>query len=200
MKFSFAAAVLAAAVASAWASASAQPAAPAISFLIKPSAMSESAGGVVEITTTVEGLDVAAGAPVFRLGAGAPGMPTPQPVEGMTITDVEGPVGVTKTDDQGEYAWTASRRVHGRVVAHYRLPVDNARGSNPPVALHIDGDTFSAPGRMLLALPDVKGSARAAIRWDLSAMGPATSIASPRARPPASPPCGAASRRSIRAN
>jgi hypothetical protein len=172
MKSPFAAVVLAAAVASASAAACAQPAATAMSVLIKPSAMSETMGGGVEITTTVEGMDIAAGAPLFRLGAGAPGMPTPQPVEGMTISDDEGAAPLTKADDQGEYAWTASRRIHGRVVAHYRLPIDNARGSNPPVALHIDGDTFSAPGRMLLALPQVDGAARVAIRWDLTAMGP----------------------------
>ncbi len=172
MTTSFATAGLAAAVACAWSSASAQAGAAAMTVLITPSAMSERAGGVVEITTTVQGLDIAPGAPVLRLGAGAPGMPTPQPVEGMTISDDEGPALVTQADVAGEYAWTASRRVHGRVVAHYRLPIDNARGSNPPVALHIDGDTFSAPGRMLLALPEVKGAVRLAIRWDLSAMGP----------------------------
>jgi hypothetical protein len=163
--------VVALAAALAWAPASAQTVAPAMSVLIKPSAMSERSGGVVEVTTTVEGLDIAAGSPLFRLGAGAPGMPTPQPVEAMSITDDEGLVPATKTDNEGEYAWTASRRVHGRVVAHYRLPIDNARGSNPPVALHIDGDTFSAPGRMLLALPSVKGAYRVAIRWDVTAMG-----------------------------
>lgn len=166
------AAVLAAAVAFAWAPALAQPAAPTMTVLIKPSAMSEAAGGVVEVTTRVSGLDVVAGEPLFTLGAGAPGMPTPQPVEAMAISDDEGPVQVTRKDNEGDYAWIASRRVHGQVVARYRLPVDNARGSNPPVALHIDGDTFSAPGRMLLALPKVKGVYRLAVRWDLAAMGP----------------------------
>src|SRR6185369_885211 len=124
-----------------------------------------------EVTETVSSLDVAAGAPLLRLGAGAPGMSTPQPVEGMTVTDAEGTVAVTLSDKDGDYAWTASRRVHGEITARYRLPIDNARGSSPPVALHIDGDTFSSPGRMLLALPASGGAYRLSVHWDLAAMG-----------------------------
>ena len=151
--------------------AAAQPAAPNMAVLIRPSAMSETAGGTVEVTNAIDGVDAAAGTPLLTLGAGVPGMPTPQPVEAMSVSDDEGAVAVALSDDQGEYRWVAQRRVHGRLVARYRLPIDNARGSNPPVALHIDGDTFSAPGRMLLALPP-KGAYRLSIRWDLAAMGP----------------------------
>ncbi len=163
--------LIAAVAALAAAPAAAQPAAPALKVVIKPSAMSEAAGGTVEVTSTFDGVDVAPGASLLTLGAGAPGMPTPQPVEAMSVSDDDGPVAVTLSDDQGEYRWAAARRVRGRMIVRYRLPIDNARGSNPPVALHIDGDTFSAPGRMLLALPP-KGAYRMSVHWDLAAMGP----------------------------
>ena len=146
--------------------------APLMTVLIKPGVMSETAGGVVEITITVPGMDVAAGAPLFALPNMAPNMPSPQPVEGMAVTDAQGPVTLTATNRDGGQSWTAARRVQGEVVVRYRLPIDNARGSGPPISLRIDGDTFSTPGRMLLALPPGPTPYRVAIRWDVSAMGP----------------------------
>ena len=146
--------------------------APLMTVLIKPGAMSEAAGGAVDVAITVPAMDVPAGEPLFALPAMAPNMPSPQPVADLVVTDAEGAVPLAARDTGGGRPWTASRRVHGEVVVRYRLPIDNARGSGPPINLRIDGDTFSTPGRMLLALPQVKADYRVAIRWDLAAMGP----------------------------
>ena len=146
--------------------------APLMTVLIKPSAMSETAGGMVDVTITVPAMDVAPGRTLFALPNMAPNMPSPQPVTDMTITDAKGAVPLIRADNDGSGIWSSSRRVQGRVVAHYRLPIDNARGSGPPINLRIDGDTVSTPGRMLLALPQVPTPYRVAIRWDVSAMGP----------------------------
>lgn len=146
--------------------------APLMTVLIKPGAMSETAGGSVEVTVTVPAMDVAAGQPLFALPTMAPNMPSPQSRADLTITDVQGAVPLVGYSPVGSEAWTSSRRVQGDVTVRYRLPIDNARGSGPPINLRIDGDTFSTPGRMLLALPETKAAYRVAIRWDVSAMGP----------------------------
>ena len=153
------------------ASAQAAPA-PLMTVLIKPGVLSETAGGNVDVTITVPAMDVAAGAPLFALPTMAPSMPSQQPRVDLTMTDAEGPVPLGPTAAAGSQPWTSTRRVHGDVVVRYRLPIDNARGSGPPINLRIDGDTFSTPGRMLLAIPEVKTDYRVAIRWDVSAMGP----------------------------
>ncbi|PZQ59444.1 MAG: hypothetical protein DI570_16060 [Phenylobacterium zucineum] len=146
--------------------------APLMTVLIKPGAMSETAGGNVDVTITVPAMDVAAGQPLFALPTMAPNMPSPQPRTGVTVTDAQGDVPLVGAEGAGSAPWTSTRRVQGDVVVKYRLPIDNARGSGPPINLRIDGDTFSTPGRMLLALPEDKAAYRIAIRWDVSAMGP----------------------------
>lgn len=153
------------------ASAQAAPA-PLMTVLIKPGVLSETAGGKVDVTITVPAMDVAAGAPLFALPTMAPNMPSQQPRIDVAMTDAEGLVPLGPTAASGSQPWTSTRRVHGDVVVRYRLPIDNARGSGPPINLRIDGDTFSTPGRMLLAIPEVKTPYRVAIRWDVSAMGP----------------------------
>jgi predicted metalloprotease with PDZ domain len=146
--------------------------APLMTVLIKPGVLSESAGGHVDVRITVPGMDVPASGSLFTLPDMAPNMPSPQPRTNVVVTDAEGPVPVAAPERAGSRPWTASRRVYGDVTVSYRLPIDNARGSGPPIVLRIDGDTFSTPGRMLLALPDDKTAYRVAIRWDVSAMGP----------------------------
>ena len=146
--------------------------APLMTVLIKPSRMSEAAGGKVEVTVTVPAMDVAAGQPLFALPTMAPGMPSPQPREDLTITDAEGAVPLANYTPTTSDAWTATRRVHGEVTVRYTLPIDNARGSGPPINLRVDGDGFSSPGRMLLAVPQTEAAYRVALKWDLAAMGP----------------------------
>lgn len=146
--------------------------APLMSVLIKPGAMSEAKGGGVDVTITVPAMNVAAGQPLFELPDMAPNMPSPQPRTGVTVTDAEGTVPlVVAAEKAGSRPWTSSRRVHGDVVVSYHLPIDNRRGSGPPINLRIDGASFSTPGRMLLALPVGNTAYRVAIRWDVSAMG-----------------------------
>ena len=148
----------------------AQPA-PLMTVLITPSAMTAPAQGHVDVTITVPGMDVPAGQPLFALPTMAPNMPSAQPRTNLSITDAEGTVPLV-TGAAGDKPWTASRRVQGEVTARYRLPIDNARGSGPPINLRIDGASFSTPGRMLVAIPQGTQPYRVAIRWDLSAMGP----------------------------
>jgi predicted metalloprotease with PDZ domain len=146
---------------------------PLMTVRITPSAMDGQAGrGAVEIAETLPGVDVAPNAPLLALGSGAPGMNGAQPVEWLDVHDTEGPITLTLKDDEGDSLWRAARRVHGDLVVRYRLPIDNVRGSSPPVALHVDGASFSGPGRMLVAQPQVPGAWRVALQWDLSAMGP----------------------------
>lgn len=149
--------------------AQAQPA-PQMSVLIKPSAMVAPADGHVDVTITVPAMDVPAGGPLFVLPTMAPNMPSAQPRTDIVVTDAEGAVPLV-TGQAGDAPWTSSRRVHGEVTARYRLPIDNARGSGPPINLRIDGASFSTPGRMLVAIPQGPKPYRVAVRWDLSAMG-----------------------------
>lgn len=145
--------------------------APRMTVLLKPSAMTAPADGHVDVTVTVPGMDVAAGQPLFVLPTMAPNMPSPQPRTDLSVTDADGAVPLV-TGQAGDAPWTSSRRVHGEVVARYRLPIDNARGSGPPINLRIDGASFSTPGRMLVAIPQSGAAYRVAILWDVSAMGP----------------------------
>lgn len=148
------------------------PQAPLMTVLIKPSAMDEASGkGDVAVTIAVPAMAVAPGEPLFTLGSGAPGMPSPQPLEDLTITDDRGEVPLQPRDERGIKPWASTRAVSGTVVARYRLPIDNARGSTPPIVLRIDGNAFSTPGRMLVAVPQVQDAYRLRIEWDLAAMG-----------------------------
>ncbi len=147
--------------------------APLLRILITPTAMDEQRGGSVDVAITIDTLDVAAGEPLFTLPDMAPNMPSPQPRTDVVVTDAEGPVPLAvAAEAAGSQPWTATRRVHGEVTATYRLSIDNRRGSGPPINLRIDGDSFSTPGRMLLALPSGDAPYRVAISWDLDAMGP----------------------------
>lgn len=146
---------------------------PLLTMVLKPGAMSEAKGGGVDVSITVSAMDVAPGQPLFALPDMAPNMPSPQPRTHVTMTDAEGPVPlVVPAEKAGSRPWTSARRVHGEVSVTYHLPIDNRRGSGPPINLRIDGASFSTPGRMLLALPVGERPYKAAIRWDVSAMGP----------------------------
>lgn len=147
--------------------------APLLRMVLTPTAMDERRGGSVDVAITVDAMDVPAGEPLFTLPDMAPNMPSPQPRTGVAVTDAEGPVPLAApAEAAGSRPWTATRRVHGEVTARYRLPIDNRRGSGPPINLRIDGRSFSTPGRMLLALPPGDIDYRVALRWDLDAMGP----------------------------
>jgi hypothetical protein len=143
-----------------------------LAVTLTPGVMSESSGsGTIDVDVTLEGASVATGAPLFTLGVAAPGMIDPQPVEDFEATDAGGPVPLTENLVEGSRIWRTNRATRGAIRAHYRLPISNARGSNPPVAIRIDGDAFSSPGRALIAIPPIP-SARVTVHWSLSQMGP----------------------------
>jgi hypothetical protein len=146
--------------------------APELSVHIKPGPMSPATGrGEVEVTLKVPAVQIVAGVPLFSLETLSPGIHTPQPVTDVTVSDAEGSVVVT-SDNPGAPQWTSNRDVHGDLVIHYRLPIDNGLADRdlPPVSLRIDGDGFSSSGHVLIAQPNVPRPYRLAIDWDLSAM------------------------------
>lgn len=152
--------------------ATAAGAAPLMRILIAPGAMNGATGkGEVEVSMRIPAMNVAARAPLITLPNMAPGMREPQPITDLAVTDSQGPVPLVSREADGATHWTATRGVRGTLEVRYRLPIDNSNASGPPIDLHIDGDSFSSPGRMLLALPQGKTDYRVAIRWNLSAMG-----------------------------
>ncbi len=156
------------------AAAIAQPSAPArlMDVVLKPGVLSEANGGAVQVTIKLSGMDVPAGGAIVALPDMAPNMPSAQPRTDVSVRDAEGEVELTTPAEKaGSRPWTSTRRVHGDVTIGYTLPIDNARGSGPPINLRIDGQSFSTPGRMLLALPPGETPYRIKIAWDLSAMG-----------------------------
>ena len=147
---------------------------PELQLRIKPGPMSQSTGrGEVEVSLTVPGVRIAAGAALFSLTTQSPGMRAPQPVTDLAVHDAEGPVRVMGGSPSAP-RWTSTRAVRGDLVIHYRLPIDNAleHSDLPPVNLRIDGDGFSTSGRMLIVQPEVSRPYRLAINWDLSGMDP----------------------------
>lgn len=149
--------------------------APLMTVLIKPGAMSQTAGtGDVEVILTVAEVRVPAGATLLRLGTMVPGMATPQPVSEMAVSDALGPAPVVLHTKEGNCEWTVTRALEGDLKVRYHLPLQNIpllRGG-PPIQLRIDGDGFSGVGNMLIALPLIQSPYRIKIQWDLTAMGP----------------------------
>lgn len=156
---------------------------PVATVVVTGHPMTEAAGGPVDVSVTIPGLDVPAGQSIFKLGLQVPGMAHAQAVTGVRITDDEGPVPVVigKGADAGEDwgvgeggDWRASRRVHGTVTATYRLPLENIEilSGAPPIMMRIDGDGFSGQGSGLVALPPKTARAyRIKLHWDLKDMG-----------------------------
>lgn len=154
--------------------------APLARIVLKPSAMSEAGGGMVEVTEVFPGLDVVSGAALLSIDNQAPGMTGPQAMEGLSVTDDAGPVPVTPDKAQAPTAWTAGRGVRGALTIRYRLPIvnDDRAAGGPPINLRVDGDGVSAVGGFLMARPATTTPYRVALSWDLSAMGPGAAAVS----------------------
>lgn len=150
------------------------PLPPLARIVIRPGAMSEAAGGIVEITEFFPEMDVPAGAPLLSIQNSAPGMSFPQAMEGLVVSDAQGPVPLVPNEQVAPTAWTATRAVGGEVVVRYRLPIVNDRDATggPQGSPRIDGDGFSSFGGMLFMQPGVDGPYRVSITWELAAMGP----------------------------
>jgi poly-gamma-glutamate synthesis protein (capsule biosynthesis protein) len=150
--------------------------APLMTVLIKPGVMSEMVGkGNVDVTMTIPGVDVAAGAPFLSMGMFVPGLARPQVLGALTVRDAAGPVPVAAANERnGGGKWVASRGVKGEVVVTYRLIAENipAIAGGPPIGVRIDGDGVSSAGAGLIMAPAVNGDYRISLKWDLSAMGP----------------------------
>jgi predicted metalloprotease with PDZ domain len=141
--------------------------APLMRITIKPGAMSEAAGkGVVDVTITVEGMEVPSGEPLLK--------GSPRRMNGLTLTDAQGPAPLVAPGKGEDDPWRSTRAVKGDAVLHYSLEVNTTDfiPFGPPLAAHIDGDGFSSMGGMLFVLPAAKTPYRIAIDWDTSAMGP----------------------------
>ena len=148
--------------------------APLMTVLIKPGAMSEAVGkGDLDVTMTIPGMDVAAGAPFLSMGMFVPGLARPQTLSTIDVRDATGPVSLS-TERGAPGRWTSTRAVKGDVVVSYRLVAENipAIAGGPPIGVRLDGDGFSASGQFLLMAPSVTRDYRIQLKWDLSAMGP----------------------------
>ena len=142
--------------------------APLIKLTIAPGAMSEAGGkgtGKIAVTVAVQGMDVAAGAPLFK-GSGR--------ADVIGATDAMGAIPLASKEHEGDVTWTSKRAVKGDVVLRYSLKVNTTDfvPFGPPLAPHIDGNGFSAMGGMIFVVPAPDTPYRIAIDWDVSAMGP----------------------------
>jgi len=150
--------------------------APLMAVRITPGVMSEAAGrGDLDVTVTVPGMDVAAGAPFLSMGMFVPGLARPQELASIEVRDAAGPVPLSGGSAPGELGrWVATRAVKGDVEVRYRLIAENipAIAGGPPIGVRIDGDGFSATGQAFLMTPSVVRDYRISLVWDLSAMGP----------------------------
>lgn len=148
-----------------------ESATPLMQVVIKPGVMSETAGGNVDVSITIPGIDIPAGESLFGIATMLPGMGKPQALTQLKITDSQGEVPVVAPKGPG--GWTSSRAVTGNLAISYRLPLDNAPpiAGGPPINLRIDGDGFSGQGLTLIATPPTKANYRVSVKWDLAAMG-----------------------------
>jgi poly-gamma-glutamate capsule biosynthesis protein CapA/YwtB (metallophosphatase superfamily)/predicted metalloprotease with PDZ domain len=150
--------------------------APLLTVLIKPGVMNEAVGrGDLDVTMTIPGMDVAAGAPFLSMGMFVPGLARAQELGRLDVLDDAGPVPLADGNEGGAPGrWVSQRAVRGDVVVSYRLIAENipAIAGGPPIGVRIDGDGFSASGRAMLMAPSVTDEYRIALTWDLSAMGP----------------------------
>jgi len=148
--------------------------APLMRVLIRPGAMSESAGkGDVDVSITIAAVDVAGGSPLLSLSTMVPGSSKPQEVIGMTVADALGPATLESHTVGGIRQWSSERALQGELVVRYRVPVENTplTQGGPPLAPRIDGNGFSSVGSMFLMSPQIDAPYRIAIEWDLSTMG-----------------------------
>jgi predicted metalloprotease with PDZ domain len=148
--------------------------APLMTVLIKPGVMSETIGkGDLDVTMTIPGMDVAAGAPFLTMGMFVPGLARPQTLSRIEVRDASGPVPLSM-EPGAPGRWTSTRAVKGDVVVSYRLVAENipAIAGGPPIGVRLDGDGFSASGQFMLMAPNVARDYRIELTWDLSAMGP----------------------------
>jgi predicted metalloprotease with PDZ domain len=147
--------------------------APLMSVVVKGHAADTAAGHQdVDVTETIPQMNVAAGARLLTLALQTPGMAHAQAVNDVTIRDDEGVAPLTPGRD-GE--WASPRRVHGTVIASYRLPIENVAilSGAPPIMMRLDGDGFSGQGSGLIALPPTSRKPyRISVHWDLAAIGP----------------------------
>jgi predicted metalloprotease with PDZ domain len=153
---------------------------PLARITVKPGPMSETRGGVIEITEGFGAMEIAAGAPFLALANYAPGMTRPDRMEGLAVADAQGPVPLKPNKADAPTAWTAGRAVRGEVTIRYRLIAENdtkATGG-PQGSTRVDGDGVSSIGSHLLMLPRTKAAYRVAFKWDLSAMATAVSATS----------------------
>jgi predicted metalloprotease with PDZ domain len=147
--------------------------APLMTVLIKPGAMSETAGkGDLDVMMTIPGMDVAAGASLLSMGMFVPGLARPQTLSTIEVRDASGSVPLSM-ERGAPGRWTSTRAVKGDVVVSYRLIAENipAIAGGPPIGVRLDGDGFSASGQFMLMAPNVTRDYRIELKWDLSAMG-----------------------------
>lgn len=149
--------------------------APLMTVVIRPGVMSEAVGkGNLDVTMTIPGMDVAAGAPFLSMGMFVPGLARAQTLSSLSVRDASGPVATAGGGAPGTPPgkWVATRAVKGEVVVAYRLVAENipALAGGPPIGVRIDGDGISATGQAMLMSPSVTGAYRIALKWDLSAM------------------------------
>ena len=154
---------------------------------LAPGPMDAATGrGALDVTLTLPGVDIAAGAPLLTLPIVIANTDTvANTLTGLTASDAAGPVPLRSTDDPVAIAysrhWTASRAVHGDLVVRYRAPVDDtppARGSGPPYGLRTEGGGVSGVGNTFILTPEGRTLYRIALRWDLKGLGPGASAMS----------------------
>lgn len=148
-------------------------AAPLMTILVRPGAMSEARGGNVDIILSIPQVDFPADATFLKIGTRVPGMAGPQPVSDLVVTDASGPARMTAHSTSDTLQWSAPRALKGAVTVRYRIPIHNITllAGGPATQLRIDGNGFSGEGNMLIATPQITTPYRIAIEWDLSAMG-----------------------------
>jgi hypothetical protein len=154
--------------------------APRLTVVLKPGAADQPDGvGFVDVTLTVEGVDVPAGAPLLTLPVVIANTATvADTLSGLEARDAAGPVALTAKDDPVALAysrhWSPDRAVKGDLVVRYRAPIDNTppkRGSGPPYQLRTEGGGMSGVGNTFILLPEARSAYRIALKWDLSALG-----------------------------
>lgn len=165
------------------------PDVPVLSILLTPERIDAAQGrGEVRVLIEVPQAHGAPGKPLFDLPDAsdlrvwdAHGNVAVRPLTepGTKQSDVAGPG--MRPQHEIERAYVADRAVEGTLRISYRVAIQNAigNGGTTPIFPRVDGDGFSALGMTFLAIPRTTKRYRAAIRWNLSAIGPdATGVSS----------------------
>ncbi len=145
------------------------PSTPLLTIALKPTQVDPVNGtGDVNVGMTISNVSAGKGAALLAHQPGGPRMTRPIGIDDLHLSDGTGLVPLDRAIEDGMEVWRAGRDISGEVRLSYRTRIDNSAGGILSSIPYVDGPGISGIGSMLLAIPQLDGDYRIAVRWDLS--------------------------------